>query len=619
MTTRIFLFLTLFWLIAAGCARGAATPLAARATATPTLTPPATRTPTATAIATAIATATPTPTPTPTFTPTPTAVAASISGDPRAAQEQPPTPTNLAPCGVVDLFDFPIDPPDASHVRGGGSDFGVWRSRYDKYHAGEDWRGPSSTTTLGTPVYSIGHGLVTYAQPLGWGRDQGVVIVRHTLADGSRILSFYGHLDPDSVVLAPGTCVARGQQVGNIGQPRTSPHLHFEIREQSPYAPLTGYWAEDPTLAGWKPPSQTIWNQRIAAAVGVTWARVFADAGIHPLTPLNENTFLLLAGNQLQSLNLADGSIQPALPDRRNVVDALPAANSSILYVADRLGRLDAVRLEAAADGPLAFTSLWTAPPAGNGAPQLLPLPGGGVLLAQRADLFAYDADGVRLWRQNVDRAVLDGVMVEEALYFTTAGEDGALWRLRPGGTPQAVGDVGGYLAAAGAQLWLYAGNGLYRLDVTAAADVVRVMSLPAGTPARGGIIPLPDGGALVAHTDPYDSRLIALAADGSLRWQTSVRGVNAGQMRPLLVAGQPYLAASSGGSLTLYAITPPSGSDSTAGLLRLFAGSSRTPIPADTWTVPIGPDHILLHIGGGSLAIFDPQAAHAILALPPP
>ena len=178
----------------------------------------------------------------------------------------------MAPCGRVDLFDFPLDPPDADSINGGGGDFGVYRGRYSKYHAGEDWWFSRGGSNLGKPVHSIGHGLVTYAQPLGWGRDQGVVILRHTYEDGREILSFYGHLDPDSVVLTPGECVARGEQVGKIGNPRGSPHLHLEVRTHLPYAPGTGYWTEAPTLAGWLPPSETIWNGRLAGSPGVLWS-----------------------------------------------------------------------------------------------------------------------------------------------------------------------------------------------------------------------------------------------------------------------------------------------------------------------------------------------------------
>ena len=186
-------------------------------------------------------------TPTPTLTPTPTALPFHISGNPYTARLHDPIATSNAPCGLVDVLDFPIDPPHAANINRGGQDFGVYRQRYEKNHAGEDWGGPGGRGgNFGTPVHSIGHGWVTYAEPEGWNRDKGVVIIRHILADGSTFLSFYGHLDPPSVVLEAGDCVQRGQQVGNIGRPRSSPHLHFEIRTHLPYTPGPGLLASKP-------------------------------------------------------------------------------------------------------------------------------------------------------------------------------------------------------------------------------------------------------------------------------------------------------------------------------------------------------------------------------------
>ncbi len=111
-----------------------------------------------TAVPTATATATPqpsrmpraSPSPIPTFTPTATAVPITIIGDPRAAIIRDPEPQDNA-CGIVDLLDFPLDPPDALNVSYGGQGFGrkqlalrplcgagcwlTWRIRSWKYGA----------------------------------------------------------------------------------------------------------------------------------------------------------------------------------------------------------------------------------------------------------------------------------------------------------------------------------------------------------------------------------------------------------------------------------------------------------------------------------------------------
>jgi murein DD-endopeptidase MepM/ murein hydrolase activator NlpD len=200
-----------------------------------------------------------------------------------------PVPQNGAPCGLVDTLDFPLNPPDGEDAVGGG-DFGNFRRRYDKYHTGEDWGFGSSN--FGSPVYSIGHGRVTYAQPLGWGVDQGVVIVEHTFRNGSTLLSFYGHLDPPSIILKAGDCVQRGDQVGEIGRPRTRPHLHFEIRSHMPDTPGPGYWPVDPTRAGWLPPSATISNYRLAISPGVRWTRPNISWSAKGIGVLNDDVFV---------------------------------------------------------------------------------------------------------------------------------------------------------------------------------------------------------------------------------------------------------------------------------------------------------------------------------------
>jgi murein DD-endopeptidase MepM/ murein hydrolase activator NlpD len=138
----------------------------------------------------------------PTLLPTPTARPLYLFDGLRAQRFVEPTPQRGAPCGMVDFFDFPLDAPEGGTASARWS-FGRYSGRYSGIHAGEDWVYDGGDS-LGKPVYSIGHGTVIYAQPLGWGVDQGTLIVRHVFTTGRTILSFYGHLEPDSVVLDPG-------------------------------------------------------------------------------------------------------------------------------------------------------------------------------------------------------------------------------------------------------------------------------------------------------------------------------------------------------------------------------------------------------------------------------
>ena len=568
--------------------------------------PSATRTPSATprlltAVPSQTATVSPTPThtATPTPTPTPTAVPLTVSGEIRPLQIQEPVPSGRAPCGVVDLFDFPIDPPDAANVSRGGSDFGVFRSRFDKFHAGEDWGGPSGRSNLGTPVYSIGHGFVTYARPLGWGRDQGVIIIQHTFADGRNLLSFYGHLDPDTVLLDPGSCVTRGELVGLIGQPRGFPHLHFEVRTQAPYQTLTGYWPEDPTTQGWLWPSQQIWAARVGAIPGVGWARPFASVGSQFVGQISEESALILEAGQLVRLSLVDGRSNPLDFGLEEMDAALSHPASNQLFIAE------------SNDNSLAAYSLpelsqqWQSAPINN-INSLLPLPDGGIVAASRSLMTAVSASGDLLWTTPLESQVLDWHLTENALFVTTDGNNGRLWQITSEGALSVAG-LSGKITVAGNLLWLYAREGLYRLELNSDESTPRlVYPLPTGAVSRGDLLPLPDGSLLLAHADTADRRLLQFNADGAVLWQRSYRGQIEGNVTLHLVDGQLYVAASIGssvdGAMTILALDLAQKT-----LTRLFEGGSRTPIANDMWVTAVADDQLLINVGGGPMALFDP------------
>ena len=89
-----------------------------------------------------------------------------------------------------------------------------WRA-----HLGVDYGAP-----IGTPVRSIGDGLVTFA---GWQNGYGnVVEIEH----GNARSTLYAHLSRMEV--RKGQRIQQGQQVGAVGMTgwTTGPHLHFEFR-----------------------------------------------------------------------------------------------------------------------------------------------------------------------------------------------------------------------------------------------------------------------------------------------------------------------------------------------------------------------------------------------------
>jgi murein DD-endopeptidase MepM/ murein hydrolase activator NlpD len=121
----------------------------------------------------------------------------------------------------------------------------------------------------GEPVRAIANGRVTYADPEGWDTEKGVVIVEHSLPDGSRVYSLYGHMEPIGDYFFPGVgqCVTPGQIVGAVGDPSLSaPHLHFEIRVMLPDDGGPGYWDTNPLEAGWLNPLDFVrlWQLRLA-------------------------------------------------------------------------------------------------------------------------------------------------------------------------------------------------------------------------------------------------------------------------------------------------------------------------------------------------------------------
>ena len=92
--------------------------------------------------------------------------------------------------------------------------------KYYRPHLGIDYAAP-----LGTPVASIGDGVVTYA---GWKGDYGrFVKVRHQ----NGYYSTYGHLSRYRKGIRKGVKVKQGQVVGYVGSTglATGPHLDFRV------------------------------------------------------------------------------------------------------------------------------------------------------------------------------------------------------------------------------------------------------------------------------------------------------------------------------------------------------------------------------------------------------
>lgn len=92
-----------------------------------------------------------------------------------------------------------------------------------------DHKGIDLTPGTGYPIQAVADGVVTEA--LADSSGLGVhVVIRHVI-DGQVFSSLYAHMQYGSLALAVGDTVARGQQVGTVGDTgsSTGPHLHFGI------------------------------------------------------------------------------------------------------------------------------------------------------------------------------------------------------------------------------------------------------------------------------------------------------------------------------------------------------------------------------------------------------
>ena len=632
----------LFLLVACGQDTGRPLPAAqaeATATSAPTFTPTprptfrdtsppsSTTTPTATATATA----------TPTVTPTSTAPPAAVAGAPRPSAATTPEPQFGVPCGLAALFDYPISPPDA--------DNGRLRQEYanerrpGSYHTGEDWT-VEGGASFGEPVYSAGHGQVIYAAPNGWGTDRGVVIVEHTFDGGSTLLSFYGHLDPPSVVLRAGQCVTRGEQVGEIGRPRTPPHLHFELRTHMPEEPGPGYWGPDLTRAGWRPPSRIIWNLRHGASAGVEWIYPFSFRYMAAVGPLRDNSFALLEPHTLSGIDLTYGRRRWRLAPAERFVGGLASSDRAMLYLVDASGQILAVSIppmeEDAETFPPPPARAWThtlpvteTAVVPGSAPTLMPLPGAGVLVSTwtlggdddsgeptgQRRMVALSPSGDLLWEEALPAPALwttDGLrwaLAGDRLLFSASGPEGGVWEAGQAGITLWTTEVTGQPIPRADGAFIYARDGVYHLQ-NGKASARLLYPLPHADLEQGDALVLPDGGLLLAHHNRRDRRLILLNDDGSLRWQRSLSAL-VGAARLLLLDGRPYLTLQDDTTdvtkLNVYALDLE-----TATLTHLFAGGgiSDAHQPAPPITPFAASGRLLLPIHGSGLVILDPQAA---------
>ncbi|MBN8619477.1 MAG: peptidoglycan DD-metalloendopeptidase family protein, partial [Anaerolineae bacterium] len=213
-----------------------------------------------------------------------------------------------AQCGVVTGVSFPVDRSVFQLVQ----DYAVPSARHQgRYHTGEDYyAGPGQS--FGQPVRVIADGRVTYSSPIGWGRDGGVVIVEHTMPDGTLVYSLYGHMIPTDTYPFPERyrCLRAGDVVGAIGDARPAPHIHFEIRTTGPDIPGPGYSIQPPAELGWLQPSRFILNWQTWLLSAHRWHVQLPEDNrlVTPPLILDDGSMLLASRDRLRYAS-ADGRI----------------------------------------------------------------------------------------------------------------------------------------------------------------------------------------------------------------------------------------------------------------------------------------------------------------------
>lgn len=182
--------------------------------------------------------------------------AIACSKAPESIVEQPSKPDTTA-----DSFAYPIGKTDSVTQ---AKDSDEWYNALDlgeDNHLGEDWnKNTGGNTDCGEPVYSTANGTITFAGDggIGWGN---VVIVTHTLADGTKVQSLYGHL---LEITRKNGEVEKREQIGKVGNANGKflCHLHFEIRDQTSrdWDKVGGGYASE--RSGWPDPSDFIDSRR---------------------------------------------------------------------------------------------------------------------------------------------------------------------------------------------------------------------------------------------------------------------------------------------------------------------------------------------------------------------
>lgn len=170
----------------------------------------------------------------------------------------PVTPSSKPAPVIADRFAYPLgDGKKLTAVKDAKDDWFNALDFGEENHLGEDWnKNSGGNTDCGEPVYASANGMISFAGDAGpgWGN---VVIVTHSLPEGNKIQTLYGHLK--EILKADGEVKIR-EKIGTIGNTNGKYlcHLHLELRESTSAMwdkAGPGYSAD---RSGWLDPSDFI-------------------------------------------------------------------------------------------------------------------------------------------------------------------------------------------------------------------------------------------------------------------------------------------------------------------------------------------------------------------------
>jgi outer membrane protein assembly factor BamB len=364
----------------------------------------------------------------------------------------------IAPCGYIDGFDFPVPGIDVTHT-----DFGVYRARFGGLHTGID----VAFGQLGAPVRAVARGRVTYSNIEGWDTEKGVVVIQHTLPDGSLVNSLYGHMEELNGYSFPpmDACVERGDIVGAVGAPSLSrPHLHYEIRTRYRHEGGPGYTQVNPMELGWLHPVDFTYLARLWVLPAYRGHLTMTEAASLPPHPLADGNLVVAHSATLQGLSPGGqrlwqfdtlGSVTGllALPDGRVLAST---SSDQVLVLSNG-----------------SYNALWPMPKPFITPPLLL----GNAVVAMTANytLAAFTPEGTFLWETDPmpGRAARWAINSDQMAVGTT---NGALWVVDATGSVLYNQTYAGPVmpfAAPDAGFLLMTGSSVYHLDTTGTETLI--------------------------------------------------------------------------------------------------------------------------------------------------